>query len=660
MARSRGRGRRAADHVRKYRRRYLAGFFALVILGGAGVYLGTDQAHTPFTPSDGAVVLLDLQAPRDLGRLPARSGWCTIARTAEHCYLLQETSGTATDVGSAANWHMAPSGSPRRGALTSLPVQDASGWVDITSELALGADGAGSVIDDTVTSNDASRLVSVTVVYRTRGNTGGRLVDKSLASPGWTLLNKGGGVGELVLLSRDSAGVKQITTVTAWGDNAWHCATGVIDSRTANAGKIYVDGNDETPAGNNLEAALGWGDHATAIGAKTNGGQALDGAVARVRIDYAVITLVQHQAFCGTLWQPPSTNTHALTKLAPADVSWTQTGGTRCYAASADTSICVPGGLPGYAFSAALNSIGWPVEPDRTNRVLDSRDLSTGSWAGGIDAAAVAPDGSKTAATVSVTDASTLSQVVTGYSASATLNLRVWAKCSTGTLKFSTDGASAGSWDVACATVAGAWTELHSTHAAVTEGAAWMAASTGDATLIVTSDATGVTADLWTPTLTDAAGLSVIPTAGAAVATGSIAWQVDNDPAVYYKGAAGKITLVGDWISGACFDVADATDIGRQFGDAIDWFAFDAIGVTAFRCDMPLAGADTAVIRWDSANVVDPGLFAECLLNTVTQTWDSTPISSWTPATPGTIKLDGFGSTSCTAVIQTVKIEDAP
>ena len=667
---SRGRGRRGRRTAIRWSISGGVAAAALVTVV-AGVFLGGERARVPGPTSVGPTILLSLLASRDLGRLPSRSIFCTLARPADHCWPFQESSFNVIDTGSATEkWDMVPiSGAVRLAVSIPVPVEDATGFVETTSELASYGDGDGSMrvasgVENMGSSVDSTNLVTVTLLLVNGDrNQNNRYIFGAEGADGYSVTYSSAGNLRL-RLNGTSSSVLRSTSSGPVDDSAVHCVTAMMDGRTVGAGKLWVDGVEVSLTSADMSGLGSWRANTTvAFYSNTAAGSTTRsvGGVLRARVDFAALTLADHNAICGTQWQPPSTDSNPLTKLAPADVSWTQTGGERCYAASAETAICIPGGLPGYAFSAALNDIGWPVEPDRTNRVLDSRDLSTASWTGGIDGAAVAPDGSKAAATVSVTDASTLSQVAAGYAGSATLHLRVWAKCSSGTLKFATEGGAAGAWDVACATVGGAWTELHSGHAAVTEGAAWVADSTGDATLIVTSDATGVTADLWLPTLTSTAGVSVIPTAGAAVATGSIAWQVDNDPAVYYKGAAGKITLLGEWIAGGCLDIADATDIGRQFSDGVDWFAFDNLGVSAFECQLALAGVDTAVVRWNSTSTLDGTTFhAECLLNTVAQTFAVNPTSSWTAATPSTIKLDGFGSTSCTALIQTIKIEDAP
>ena len=643
------------------------------VIGIVVAFLAVPGSDSPVGGAGGnRVVLLELHAPRDLGRLPARAGWCTIARNPQHCHLLQEGSGNAVDTGDSTEvWTMVPASGPRQGVHTPVPVEDATGWVDTTSELGAwsAADGyfrIASALDVMGPSADSTNVVTVhLLIVNSDPAQNNTYVIGAEGDDGWSITYSSSGNIRL-RLNGASGSVTRSTTSAPVADGAPHCITAMMDGRTAGAGRLWVDHAEVTLSSQDMSGLGSWrGSARVAFFAKPNATSKSSGGILRSRVDFAAMTLADHDAICGTIWQPPSTDSHVLTKLAPADVSWTQTGGARCYAASATTAVCVPGGLPGLAWRAGVGLVLPTLEPDRTNRVLDSLDLSSANWSGDATssvAAAVAPDGSKAAWTVTATDATTLYAVPTGYTASAPLSLRLWAKCSAGLLKLATDGAAGGAWTIDCATVGGAWAELHSTHAAVTEDATWFAASTGDATLIVTSDATGVTADLWLPTLTaELTGISVVPTGGAAVSTGAIAFEIDNDPDTYFKGGAGKITLVGDWIAGACFDTADSTDIGRTYGDGSDWFAFDNLGVTAFQCNLILAGVDTAVIRWKAAITLDATtVHAECLLNAVTQSWDATPSSPWDAATPGTIKLDGFGSTSCTAGIQTIRIENKP
>lgn len=658
---------------RKRRNAYVgAGAAAILVIGGAvATYVGGpgDAVGTgPATPPPSANILLELTAPRDVGRLPSAADWCTLVRTPEHCGPLNETSGDATDLGSEGDWIFPAVGSTRQGVIISTPVADSTGFVDTTSERAVFFDQDGvaanglHVASGDNLSADSTQLVSVTLVFLVREEVLGPMIF-SFGSATERYQMQRAGNGKLRWIANGTDATATITQATATTDSGtWHCHTVVYDARTASAAKMYLDGADITPAGNDMSSvgslrkvggtlSLGTGGSPTSV-------NTLNGGILRYRIDEAAITQAQHQAFCGSYLDFELSA--EITKVVAADQSYSQTGGTRCLAQGATTAFCFPGGEPGHVLRPTLG-LAWVREPDRTNRILDSFDLSTGNWGGDATTLAVpAPDGSLTAYDTFVDDASSISTAPTGYTGSADVFPRLWVRCATGSLLMGTDGAGTGSWTIDCATVGGVWAELYDGHAAVTEGAQFAADSSGDATLIFTADATGVSFQAWLPTLTEVRGLSVIRTEGAAVSTGTITHLIDNDPAAYYAGGAGKITIRAEYISGACVDVTSGTQVGRSYGDATDWFAFDSSSATAFVANLALDGIDTVIVRWDSVASLGGTDFAQVLLNGIQQTWDATPSSGWTAASPTQILLDGHGSTSCTAAIQTIRIEDGP
>jgi hypothetical protein len=173
--------------------------------------------------------------------------------------------------------------------------------------------------------------------------------------------------------------------------------------------------------------------------------------------------------------------------------------------------------------------------------------------------------------------------------------------------------------------------------------------------------ADSVVMDIWNPTLSIAAGDSVIPTAGAAVSTGTIAWTVDNDPAVYYKGAKGKMTITGDWLSGGCVDTWNgATNVGRFGGDGTHWMTYNSDATAIAQANLTQSGVDTLLLRWDSTAAIAGGIYEVLTRDGAAATWDTMPITAWTSATPTPINLDGYGTTSCRASIQELRIEDRP
>lgn len=286
---SRARRRRAIDHVRKYRYRYLTGIIALITIGTTA-YLGTDSAHVPFTPPSGDPIVLT--------RLPAVGDWCTTVRSADHCYTLQETSGDATDLGaSAEKWALVP----ESGITQGVEVAPSTG------ELAI--DPAGLVSDlmrrstDATSMPDATNLVSVSSVvfseaitgtddiysHRTTG-TGAEGIEVRFHSD-----------GHFDFLAKDGVLTKVSASTGGFSDGAWHCATVVGDGTSASAARWYVDGVDVTSS-SDISGMATW----AASGRPALGGfnvtptiQNLAGKLARLRIDYASLTLANHKTICG-------------------------------------------------------------------------------------------------------------------------------------------------------------------------------------------------------------------------------------------------------------------------------------------------------------------------------------------------------------------------
>ncbi len=611
-------------------------------------------------------VLLDLFAPRDIGVIPVRSSWCTSERTAEHCWLLQEASGNAVDTGSGATWDLVPTGSPRQGVVPSLPVAGAT--IDTTTEKAMYADTVGDLRKASVTQN-ASAQWSITIVASLYDDsaTTAYLYDFGLNGQTNGFAAFISAAGQLNV--RADCGTLVTKTVTApLPDGAWHCLTVAYDGTST---AVYWDGVTAT-----MPAFTDYGTCAAtsvniALANRNSGGLTHQGGIARARVDYAALTLAQHQTLCGSLWSfafKPSM------KIASADLSWTQTGSTRCFAQSATTALCAAGGSPSHTYSSTLSGFGWGIESDRTNLVLDGVDVCStgGNWTvGGAASAtcdnAVAPNGSKMADSITVGAAApdVITQAITGYGVSATLYPRLWIKCSSGTLTIDTT-VGAGQWDIACATVGGAWTELaSSSHAAVTEVTPW--ASDGAGALTLRFDgAASVSADVWGITLVEeAAGLSVIPTTGAAAATGTITWLVDNDPPVYWDSARGAMTMIAD--ASVVGNLNPALKTVSLFSayllESIDhWYVIDSGGATVSRCKLDYSTGTTSKVRWNSGAAVEPsGAFVECLIDDVQQTWATKRTTPYVPRTAAEATLQlAADSTAPTMILQRFTVESAP
>lgn len=654
---------------RRRRNRYVGAAAAviLVIGAGAGLYVGKDD-HVPY--SAGARVMMQFLASRDMGRIPSRSGWCTAVRSAEHCWLLQESSGDAIDTGVAGTlWPLVPEGTPRRGIVGSIPIQSA-GIVEVTSEKGTHFDGASLTILQKATNAPilpvAINLVSVTAVFGSWPSGDTEIFMQRSIAPSYGIeFFIDGPTSVIKVIGKGTIQKKVVAGLSSVEDGAPHCVTGVFDGRTSDAARIFLDGADDTSAIKDLSGSGSWeGDGQPTVGGWYDGQWPMRGGIYRVRLDYAALTLPQHQQLCGSLWQPPSKAINTRTKVAAADTSWTQTGGVRCYASSATTALCAPGGSPTYAWTAALAGIGWPIEPDRTNRVLQSVDLSDAAWGGSATQTAVAaPDGSLTAWQAAYTDVATTTQAVTGYGVTATLFPRLWVKCSSGTFKINTT-VGTGQWDINCTTIAGAWTDIHSGATAVTVNTAMASDGAGAFTLALASDGSGATVDVWMPTVTEANGISVIPTAGAAVATGAIAWEIDNSSGAYYFTARGKVTMIGDWtlLLSTGFGFLDGAAFVSVYNNA-KWRMWDASASVAWGCTLSpdLSGLDTLIIRWDSAAIVSDDVdYAECLLNDVKQAWTGDPpLSSWVPRLTDVVRLSS-ASHAQTFVLQEFKVENRP
>jgi hypothetical protein len=372
-------------------------------------------------------------------------------------------------------------------------------------------------------------------------------------NPGWALTQSG---GVLAVRIHDGSAAKTALGTTSAISGAWHCVTVVIDARAANAARIYLDGVDDTSATNDL-SGLGSiaGTNSMAIGGQGATANYYNGGVARTRISYAAVTLAQHRALCGS-WGLPVKSSHR----AANDMSWTQSGGARCYPSSATTATCYPGGAPAARWAAT--GFEWATDAQgAVNRIPYSTAIDCTNWTcnGTADATTtgqVAPDGSATATeiTVGTWSANALIQLGTGYGASVTLYPAFWVKCSTGTLRVvQGNGAIYGDWRVNCAAVAGQWMLIASGHSAVTEITAWVATSGGGGGIAFASLSGTVTATIWAPTITEESTTgAVIPTAAAAVDTGVIAWTIDNSTGSYWRAGASVLQTL-DTVDGTCF-----------------------------------------------------------------------------------------------------------
>ena len=556
---------RRRSTARRRRNAVIGGVASLVVASATliGIWtVGGGEDKTP--PTAGSSIRLDLQLSRDLGALPARDSWCS---GSAHCWIFQQGSGDATDYGDTGGWHLSPVGSPRVGVVSSLPIVDATGWVDYTSELGGRFDG------DTVNAFQASSQTSasasafaLTVVFNTTPNalTSQRLFAHRNVTASIDVYVETDGTVRAYLVG--DVAVKTITSTNTYDSGAWHCATLTSDGGGTGLA-LYVDGASDKTGQNGATGDLAVTALPT-VGRAQAAAAPLLGGISRVRLEYAAVTLADHQALCGDLWQSPAGGP-SNNKPLPADSTWTQTGGARCYPSSATTAICAPGGLVPYTVDATR--VGVPVEPDATNRVLYNTAIDCVNWTCVASATAVvgevAPDGSATASLITVAaGANHVEYDASGYTADASpLHLKMWAKCSSGTLYIHGDNTSArGDWDVDCTTIGGAWTLIDSDHAAVTVTVPFNASAGGAAGVHFDGDMGALSASIWAPTLTEEEGtdLMVIPTAASAVSTGDPVWAIANtvSGAGPYHRTGDTVTQTLTTVSGTCLDLDTTTN----------------------------------------------------------------------------------------------------
>ncbi|MCU0917462.1 MAG: hypothetical protein MUC88_23285 [Planctomycetes bacterium] len=651
-------------------RAWAAGSAALLATVTAAVVIwgGSDDAYPPSRGSAAtpAQTLLWLYAPRDIGRLPIRSSWCS---GSDHCWLAQETAGATQLADSSGAWTLGATGTPRTGVFTGLPVADATGWVDFSSELSTHTDGMASTTGSwklAAQTQSATNIVSVSAiilpVYR---QATARVLYSHRATADSTGFEVGLATdGKFYMTVENSSGTtKTVKTANTWDDGAWRCVTWVLDGRSSNAGKIYIGTTEDQAASPDLATTGSW----ATTGPATVGGDAADGkrwpgGIARIKVTTGVAVPADN---CGSLW---GFDPQADAMVSAADIAWTQTGSARCMASSASTALCVPGGKVPHVWDSTLG-MAWSVMPARTNRALYSSQICPSAWtqsgtATGTCYYGASPDGSKTSSYLTSMSANCCTNVVyralSGYTDSASLYLRLWIKCSSGTAKIGAVGGAYGEWSINCTTVNGVWTEVFTGHPAVTEVAAFRSNVSGSITFAFFGLASP---EIWGLTLTQVDGSSIIiAPAGSVVSTGTVAWAIDNAPAVYYSGDKGKMTVAGNWQSGACVDVAGVTDAGRFGGDGTHWMTWtgDATPTIDSTANLTQSGVDSLILRWNASAAISGGIYEVLTRDGVQATWDATPDAAWTPATPATINLDGYGSTSCRAAVQTLKIEDRP
>lgn len=254
----------------------------------------------------------------------------------------------------------------------------------------------------------------------------------------------------------------------------------------------------------------------------------------------------------------------------PADwySDYTRTG-TICYPQDATGTGALCFGADTLPYARDATDLGWPIEPAQNNRFPTNTSGACGGapWVcstATMDSTTADPAGGTTASTIAMGGGS-LDATAFGYSNSTAVDLRMYVKCSSGTLDASHVAAAGGigHWQINCTTVGGAWRLIETGDSAVTENEAW----TSDASGYLTIRLSGADATIWHVTATEALGyprstrlLGTIPTTDATGSSvGATAWTVDNSSGAYW--AASGVTKVetGTVHNGTCWSYTEPT-----------------------------------------------------------------------------------------------------
>ncbi len=344
------------------------------IASGTAVVAAAAIATSVYTSQVPAVrdTLLQMLVMRDIGALPARGTgagqWCGDLGwgAPQNCYYTGGT-GNLTDYGTQGVTLAKVGSGHREGVVAGLPVRDGSGGVSWTSEKTTYVDGTGYYANFSGHTLTLSDKHSVTWIQRS--NLPG------LSGQPWAFHDSG---GHYLYMAQETAGTWQYQARGAGGgggvggqDQArqeWACYTLSYDASGASKTKMYRNSEVLLTFNSAAHGAIGYANKAIYVMSGPSSSQ--EGATARVRYDGPVaLTLEQHQALCGDFGKP-------LRRTHPAysDTTWTQTGGARCFAMSATSAVCLPGGAAGYAWDGS--QIAWAVEPGRVNRLLYSAALN--------------------------------------------------------------------------------------------------------------------------------------------------------------------------------------------------------------------------------------------------------------------------------------------
>jgi hypothetical protein len=516
----------------------------------------------------------------------------------------------------------------------------------------------------------AANILSVTVsgIYTFPGASGEILFENWKPAAGYVgvLLWLDG--NSLQLWTRGDAGDDHADVVaTGWFSTAPWCVTAVWDTSIANGARVYINGTQRTMADDDQSGA---GDLSSTGGIMTvmntrSETRYWHGGISRLRVDYGYkATLADHRTLCGNYGLPPGGGSTLVTE---SDVTYTtsSTQPKRCYQISATDAACAPARAPGWmrASPYAVADTAYTDEPSCVQRVLWAAQADCVRWTcvGATTAESQAPNETITAYSVTATAGQYIEGSVLATAAPQAVDLRLWGKCSTGTVSITNPAAGgAGNWSVDCSTLAGSWALLTPGHPAVTETVAF-ASGTGGAISLRIGEAS---IDVWMPTITTETGCySTVFSAGAAIDTGTRELLVDNTGGQYVRADRGEVQFSGVWTSGGCFEVAnDADNLGWSYLDGSHWIMYDADTPSIVsQVNMAISGDQDLVLRWNrAAEVAAGGHRTEGKIGAVQQPWDVDPLSSWPVAHPAVIDLAGNKLGRCSGQLKEIKIYDRP
>ena len=277
------------------------------------------------------------------------------------------------------------------------------------------------------------------------------------------------------------------------------------------------------------------------------------------------------------------TSLDASTRLSPP-TDWrrgyTRTG-TVCYTRDATRTRCFAADVLPY--TTDVTDVGWPVELTQNNRfpVNVSGACSGVPWVcstATMNSTTADPAGGTTASAITMGGGSTTATAF-GYGNSASLDLRMWVKCSSGTLDASNVlvAGGIGHWTVNCTTVGGNWALLHATHAAGTEGEPWLSDGSGGVIMRLS----GADAFIWHITATEKVSWqnSTIPTTDATGTTvGTAAWAIDNATGSYWAASGVTKTETLSEYSGTCWNYSAPTiSLTGSAGCEGTWYALTLV-----------------------------------------------------------------------------------